>query len=50
MMKTLVGALAGLLALPAITFAQIPQNPPPVQAGAPPNYASTSRKPILTWF
>ncbi len=39
MMKTLVGALAGLLAIPAVTFAQIPQNPPPVQAGAPPNYA-----------
>ena len=27
MNKTIVGALAGLLALPAIAFAQIPQTP-----------------------
>jgi len=39
MKKTIVATLAGLLALPAITLAQIPQNPPPVPAGSPPNYA-----------
>ena len=39
MKKTIVGALVGLLALPAITFAQLPQNPPPVPAGSPPDYA-----------
>ena len=39
MKRTIVGALAGLFALPLITFAQIPANPPPVPAGAPPNYA-----------
>ena len=39
MKKNIVSALAGLVALPALMFAQIPQNPPPVPAGAPPNYA-----------
>jgi hypothetical protein len=39
MKKTIVGALVALLALPAITFAQLPQNPPPVPAGSPPDYA-----------
>src|SRR5690349_11232571 len=39
MKKTIVATLAGLLALPAIAFAQIPQTPPAVPAGSPPNYA-----------
>ncbi len=39
MKKTIVSALAGLLALPAITFAQVPPNPPPLPAGLAPNYA-----------
>jgi hypothetical protein len=39
MKKTIVAALAGLLALPALTLAQLPQNPPPVPAGSPPDYA-----------
>jgi len=37
--KTVLRALAILVALSAMTFAQIPPNPPPVPAGAPPNYA-----------
>src|ERR1700677_1553384 len=39
MKKTIVGALAGLLMLPAITFAQTQTYPTPVPAGSPPNYA-----------
>jgi len=39
MKKTIVGALAGLLTLPAITFAQTQTYPPHVPEGSPPNYA-----------
>src|SRR5579864_2094188 len=39
MKKNIASALAGLVGLPALMLAQIPQNPPPVPAGAPPNYA-----------
>jgi hypothetical protein len=39
MKKKLVCAVASLLTLPAITFAQAQQYPTPVPAGSPPNYA-----------
>jgi hypothetical protein len=39
MKKITLGAVAALLALVAITFAQAPTYAPPVPAGSPPNYA-----------